>query len=100
MRTPRGRLAAVLVAAAGGLLAAGPARPADPAKPDPQALAARIDQLIDARLAAAGVPPAPRADDAAFCRRVYLDLVGRIPSVREVHDFLNDRRPDKRRRLV
>src|SRR5262249_6317994 len=55
MRTPRGRLTALALAAAGWLLAAGPARPADPPKPDPQALAARIDAAIDARLAAAGV---------------------------------------------
>src|SRR5262249_28533200 len=33
-------------------------------------------------------------------RRVYLDLAGRIPRVAEVRDFLADRAPDKRRRLV
>lgn len=63
------------------------------------ALAARIDQ----RLAAAwdkGVQPAPRADDAEFFRRVHLDLAGRIPSVVEVRDFLDDPRPDKRRHWV
>src|SRR5262249_22579285 len=30
----------------------------------------------------------------------YLDLVGRIPRVAEVHDFLDDKAPDKRARLV
>jgi hypothetical protein len=66
---------------------------------DAEALAARID----ARLAAAwgeGVKPAPRADDAEFFRRVHLDLAGRIPSVTEARDFLDDDRPGKRRLWV
>ena len=41
-----------------------------------------------------------RADDAEFLRRVYLDLAGRVPSVAEARKFLDDRRPDKRARLV
>jgi hypothetical protein len=63
------------------------------------ALASRIDQ----RIAAAwdkGVQPAPLADDAEFFRRVHLDLAGRIPSITEIRDFLDDDRPDKRRLWV
>jgi hypothetical protein len=63
------------------------------------ALAAQIDQ----RLTAAwdkDVQPAPLADDAEFFRRVHLDLAGRIPSVTEVRDFLEDDRPGKRRLWV
>ena len=63
------------------------------------ALAARIDQ----RIAAAwdkNVIPAPVADDAEFFRRVHLDLAGRIPSITEIRDFLDDDRPDKRRLWV
>jgi hypothetical protein len=67
---------------------------------DVQQLAARIDQLIAARWTAAGVKPAPVADDAEFLRRIYLDLAGRIPRVLEVREFLEDTAPDKRRRLV
>jgi hypothetical protein len=87
---------------AGGcvLLAAGRAIGGGPAPLDVQALAGRIDHYIDAGLAAAKVPPAPRADDAEFARRAYLDLVGRIPSVAEVRAFLDDRAADKRQRLV
>ena len=62
-------------------------------------LASRIDQ----RIAAAwdkGVQRAPRADDAEFFRRVHLDLAGRIPSITEIRDFLDDDRPDKRRLWV
>jgi hypothetical protein len=64
-----------------------------------QALADRIDR----RLAAAwdrDVRPAPVADDAEFFRRLHLDLAGRIPSVTEARDFLEDDRADKRRLWV
>ena len=60
-------------------------------------LAARIDRFLDARLKANNVPPAPVIGDAAFIRRAFLDLAGRIPSILEVRDFLDDDRPDKRR---
>jgi hypothetical protein len=63
---------------------------------DAQAVASRIDELLARRWAARNVKPAPRADDAEFVRRLFLDLAGRIPSVIEVPDFLDDQRPDKR----
>src|SRR5207237_3903930 len=65
-----------------------------------EVLAARIDHHVAAGWDAARVRPAPAAADAEFLRRVSLDLAGRIPSVSEARDFLDDRRPDKRRRLV
>jgi hypothetical protein len=64
---------------------------------DAYALAGRIDERIRAGWAAKGVQPAPLSNDAEFIRRVYLDLAGRIPSILEAHDFLDDDRPDKRR---
>ena len=39
-------------------------------------------------------------EDATFLRRVFLDLAGRIPSVAETRDFLDDQSADKRTRLV
>jgi hypothetical protein len=66
---------------------------------DAAALAARIDQRIAAAWGK-DVQPAPLADDATFFRRVHLDLAGRIPSVTEAQDFLDDDRPDKRRLWV
>jgi hypothetical protein len=65
-----------------------------------QKLAAKIDEFIDAGCRAKGVKPATLADDSEFVRRVYLDLTGRIPTVREARDFLEGQAPDKRQRLV
>jgi hypothetical protein len=67
---------------------------------DARALSARIDELVAARLARAGVPPAPVADDAEFFRRLSLDLNGRIPALDRLTDFLDDTRPDTRRLWV
>jgi len=67
---------------------------------DADALAARIDHHLDAKFAEAGVKLSPVADDAEFLRRVYLDLTGRIPRVADTREFLEDRSPGRRRRLV
>jgi hypothetical protein len=87
---------AVLLAGALPALADGPAA----ASPDVGALAGKIDHYLAAGWEAAGVKPAAPADDAEFVRRVYLDLVGRIPRLTEARDFLEDTRADKRQRLV
>ena len=44
--------------------------------------------------------PSPAASDGEWCRRVYLDVIGRVPSVKEVRDYLRDHKRDKRARLV
>src|SRR5262245_58437361 len=67
---------------------------------DAQALAARIDERLLKHWKASKVQPAPAADDAEFLRRVYLDLIGRIPSAGEARHFLADKASDKRQRLV
>jgi cell division inhibitor SulA len=64
---------------------------------DSAPLFARIDQLI---AAAAGGPLAVQSPDAEFCRRVYLDLAGRIPSIEESKAFLADGNADKRTKLI
>jgi len=43
--------------------------------------------------------PAP-VDDATFCRRVWLDLVGLLPPPEELEAFLADRRKHKRHELA
>ncbi len=63
-----------------------------------------IDQFIAAKWEQAGSPVArhsPRlCSDTVFLRRVYLDLIGVIPTVVESKKFLNDSSPDRRAKLV
>lgn len=65
-----------------------------------QAVAARIDELIEKDLAKHQQEPFPLASDATWLRRVYLDLVGRIPTSDETKRFLNAKESDKRSRLI
>jgi hypothetical protein len=61
---------------------------------------ARIDALVDAALAKAGVKPAPPLDDHAFLRRAALDLLGRLPTGPEAAAYLLDQGPDRHRRMT
>lgn len=46
------------------------------------------------------VTPSPVADDAEWVRRVYLDIVGHVPSYEQWEAFINDKAPDKRSKLI
>ena len=59
-----------------------------------------INEQISAGWADAGLKPSDPATDGEWCRRVYLDIVGRIPSIRELQAFVNDSSPTKRPELV
>lgn len=69
----------------------------------PPAVAGRenpIDRLIDSYLTKNQQPRLKPIDDATFARRVYLDLIGLLPTPEELASFLNDEGRDKRPRLV
>jgi hypothetical protein len=63
-----------------------------------------LRDIVDAEIAAAWqrekVEPAPLAGDAEFLRRIYLDLVGVIPTYDETTAFLADTAGDKRQKLI
>lgn len=60
-----------------------------------------LHQLIDSTVhSVSGATVAPPVDDATFVRRVYLDLIGRIPTVDETRAFLAESDTNKRTRLV
>ena len=61
---------------------------------------AEIDRLIQRGWADNSVTPSERAIDGEFARRASLDIVGHIPSLEMLTDFLEDESPDKRRRFV
>lgn len=69
-------------------------------QPDAAQLAHQVDELIAAELFKPDTKLAPKVDDAAYLRRVWLDLVGDIPTPEHVTAFVLDPAPDKRARVV
>ncbi len=59
-----------------------------------------VDDEVLSTLATLRLPVSPPADDYVFLRRVSLDLTGTLPAPDAVRDFVADRRPDKRARLI
>ncbi|MCS6860286.1 MAG: DUF1553 domain-containing protein [Abditibacteriales bacterium] len=59
-----------------------------------------VDEYIAKKLAESKIIPAPPSSDAEFIRRVYLDIVGVIPSAEEVSAFLRSGAANKRERLI
>jgi len=59
-----------------------------------------IDEALFAKMERDGVPHAGLASDREFLRRVYLDVVGRIPTLEETLAFERDSSLEKRDRLI
>lgn len=59
-----------------------------------------IDAFILAKLEQEGIEPAPEADRPTLIRRLYLDLLGLIPSPAEIDEYLQDEQPLAYERLV
>jgi len=59
-----------------------------------------INQRIRAVWQEYGLTPSAKATEGEWCRRVYLDVLGRIPSVEELTQFTSSTDPDKRAKLV
>ena len=62
--------------------------------------AARIDALVEAKLAKTGLKPNPPIDDTTFLRRAWLGIAGRVPTLDEASEFQASTYPDKRARLI
>jgi hypothetical protein len=104
-----------------------PPKPAEPPKPSPEQLAQQLkqqlQQQIRAKLEIAGtennaapfnavdkpildilkqknLKPAAICSDSVFIRRVYLDLIGTIPSYQEIKQFVDNPSATKRSQLI
>jgi len=68
-----------------------------PAELNPQG---KIDELVFARWRELDIEPARLCSDEVFVRRVFLDVIGTLPTAEEARAFLVDRNASKRSRLI
>lgn len=59
-----------------------------------------VDAHIFSKLKTLRINPSPLCTDEVFIRRAWLDLLGVAPPADDARAFVEDRRPDKRARLV
>ena len=67
---------------------------------EPVDASSRIDAIIQLDLKKYKLKPNPPASEVQFVRRVYLDVIGRIPSDEELSKFYADTRKDRRAKLI
>lgn len=75
-------------------------RAAPLARANVPSLARTVDEFVEMYHRTRGTKLNDSIDDETFVRRIYLDIAGRIPSLAESTQFLNDRVADKRARLI
>ncbi len=61
---------------------------------------AKINALIKQVWDDYEINPSREATDGEWCRRVFLDVIGRIPTVEELNRFLSDNRDDNKQQLI
>jgi hypothetical protein len=59
-----------------------------------------IDELLDQEWKALGFPVTEVCTDGEFLRRATLDILGRIPTLSETREFLQNRQPNRRTKLI
>ena len=59
-----------------------------------------VDTLVNAKLKKLRIEPSGVCDDSTFVRRVYLDVIGLVPTPEEYARFMVSTLPDKRELLV
>ncbi|MBI2424321.1 MAG: DUF1553 domain-containing protein [Candidatus Hydrogenedentes bacterium] len=59
-----------------------------------------VDEFVFAKLKKLRVPPAELCSDPVFIRRLYIDILSKLPTVEETRAFLADPDPEKRSKLI
>ncbi len=59
-----------------------------------------IDSLVHAKLRENNIEPAILCSDAVFVRRVFIDVIGTLPTAEEARSFIKDTNPRKRQLLI
>jgi hypothetical protein len=80
-----------------------PAPADDPRSPSTRTTGAKldyVDEMLRASWEENSIKPSRPATDEEFLRRAYLDVLGRIPYIREANDFFKNKDAGKRAKLV
>ena len=59
-----------------------------------------VDELVLLKLKKLRMNPSPVCSDEVFIRRIYIDMVGMVPSREQFDRFVADTDPDKRAKLI
>ncbi len=59
-----------------------------------------VDRYVFDNLKRMNVLPSSMSSDHEFARRLYLDVLGRLPGPEEIFGFVDDKSPDKRTKLI
>ncbi|MCM8534728.1 MAG: PSD1 and planctomycete cytochrome C domain-containing protein [Lentisphaeraceae bacterium] len=65
-----------------------------------QQVVSDIDQIVTRTLAKSNLVLTKPASDETFLRRIYLQIIGRIPTLTEVDNFMGSNDKDKRSKLI
>lgn len=68
--------------------------------PDTRTASQQIDSILAKNWEAHKLKGNPAVDDNTFVRRLYLDIIGRIPTTREADEFLSSKDAEKRSKLI
>ena len=63
----------------------------EPSRKSIQKISDKIDALVKQKLSSEGLQRNKRTNDSVFVRRVYLDIIGRIPGLEETQAFLTSK---------
>ena len=75
--------------------------PAPSPDPVPDSAQVPLHQRIDQQIATIHPgPPLGLCSDGDFLRRIFLDLIGTVPSTAEAREFIQDQSADKREKIV
>ena len=59
-----------------------------------------VDNLVFGKLQKLGIPPSELCDDSTFIRRASIDITGRLPTADQAKQFVEDKDPNKRDKLI
>ncbi len=93
--------ASVVVVASAIATLATASRSARAADPEPNISQVKmINQAMEQQWKDMGLTPSPYEEEGKWARRAYLDLVGRIPTLEEMAEFMRDKDTVRRENLV